>query len=457
MIRSIGRLLTNEVMGFLSLLALVTALVPFVFPLDPWLEKTLDGVEWVVIGLFVLEFSSSLSLAPDRRAFLTDPWRLLDAATILGPLASLLPMGSETFRSSIALRLLRAVRAAVFGLRFGRSLRGRAEREEGGPAGPPSVRVLREGASPEVQPATWDVVLLWSERPAGEWYHASSLDRARFAEVADASDLPPAVWERALGPTAFPRLEVVRDLTTLFLWFPLLSGEGEEFSVVRRGVLLVTRGRALLTLSASPIDLPERLLADLGRESADLPFSTRLALLLLAAVSDAFESVVGFLEREVRALEEIPVQEGRPEFFARTFRLKKELSAVQADLWRVRAMLTSIADGRSTAFAGEAVQARARLLADQADYLYETASNAREGVLSIIDLHLNVVSFQMNKVMRFLAVVSALGLIPAVVGGLFGMNLVDNPWPITLPQLTFCVASAMSFALYFFGVKGWLR
>ena len=31
--------------------------------------------------------------------------------------------------------------------------------------------------------------------------------------------------------------------------------------------------------------------------------------------------------------------------------------------------------------------------------------------------------------------VSVLGLIPAVIGGLFGMNLIDNPWPITLPQV----------------------
>ena len=43
----------------------------------------------------------------------------------------------------------------------------------------------------------------------------------------------------------------------------------------------------------------------------------------------------------------------------------------------------------------------------------------------------------MNRVMRVLAVVSVLGLIPAVVGGLLGMNLADNPWPVTLPQVTF--------------------
>jgi Mg2+ and Co2+ transporter CorA len=63
----------------------------------------------------------------------------------------------------------------------------------------------------------------------------------------------------------------------------------------------------------------------------------------------------------------------------------------------------------------------------------------------------------MNRVMRVLAVISVLGLIPAVVGGLFGMNLIDNPWPWTLKQVSFCVGFAMTMCLYFFFVKGWLR
>jgi len=59
--------------------------------------------------------------------------------------------------------------------------------------------------------------------------------------------------------------------------------------------------------------------------------------------------------------------------------------------------------------------------------------------------------------MRVLAVVSVLGLIPALVGGLFGMNLADSPWPFTLPQVTFAVCAGMVTCLYFFVVKGWLR
>ena len=92
-----------------------------------------------------------------------------------------------------------------------------------------------------------------------------------------------------------------------------------------------------------------------------------------------------------------------------------------------------------------------------ADYLYETVVNIRDEVLSVMELHLNIVSFDMNRVMRVLAVVSVLGLIPAVIGGLFGMNLIDNPWPFTLPQVAFAISFGMVVGLYLFFVKGWLR
>ncbi|MPM82491.1 Cobalt/magnesium transport protein CorA [bioreactor metagenome] len=120
-------------------------------------------------------------------------------------------------------------------------------------------------------------------------------------------------------------------------------------------------------------------------------------------------------------------------------------------------MLRELAEGRSK-LPGSSVQVPFfRDLSERADYLYETVNNIREGVLSLIELHLNVVSFEMNRVMRVLAVVSVLGLIPAVIGGLFGMNLADNPWPFTLPQVTFAVGTGMVTCLYFFVMKGWLR
>jgi Mg2+ and Co2+ transporter CorA len=63
----------------------------------------------------------------------------------------------------------------------------------------------------------------------------------------------------------------------------------------------------------------------------------------------------------------------------------------------------------------------------------------------------------MNRFLKLLAVVSFLGLIPSVAGGLLGMNVAGNPWPVSLGQVAFCVAMGMATSLYVFAVKGWLK
>jgi Mg2+ and Co2+ transporter CorA len=213
---------------------------------------------------------------------------------------------------------------------------------------------------------------------------------------------------------------------------------GTEFGAHRNGLLLLATSKTLFTFSGHSTDLQAEVAATFSRVSIpESPFPSRVVLAFLRVVLDRNEDVVGRFERELARLEEVPVRESRSDSLERTFRLKKELSAAQSDLWRLKGLLAALAENRAT-LPGIGAEARELFLGglvNDAEYLYETVVNTREGLLSLIDLHLNVVSFEMNRVMRVLAVVSVLGLIPAVIGGLLGMNLVDNPWPATLPQI----------------------
>jgi Mg2+ and Co2+ transporter CorA len=89
--------------------------------------------------------------------------------------------------------------------------------------------------------------------------------------------------------------------------------------------------------------------------------------------------------------------------------------------------------------------------------LYEQFGGLKESLQSLIELHMNVTSFEMNKFMKLLAIVGFLGLIPSVAGGLLGMNVAGNPWSVTLGQVAFGIAMGMAVSLYVFAIKGWLR
>ena len=98
------------------------------------------------------------------------------------------------------------------------------------------------------------------------------------------------------------------------------------------------------------------------------------------------------------------------------------------------------------------------VLLSSLDALHEKFVELKESLTSLLELHMNVTSFEMNKFMKLLAIVGFLGLIPSVAGGLLGMNVEGNPWSVTLGQVAFVIAMGMAIcAVHCSAIKGWLR
>lgn len=443
-----ARILSEAVMGFLALGALSLGLVPLLFPVPPGVAAGIDLAEWIIVGLFALEYVAHLAVAPDRARFVADPWRILDAAIILAALASLLPFVSDSARNMLALRILRLFRALLFGFRAGRGLQGTfATPVRPVPSGPPRVSALGEAdAAPRT--AEWSRLLAWSTGTAREWVHASNLDPQRLRELAQAVGIPPVVVEAGLHESSYPRLDAGAKWTALTLSVP-----SKEDIHRRDPVMLLVAEDDLLSVALHPLEVQA---PPSGGDA--LPWGPRCALDLVRRILARNEDLSGRLEAASRALEEIPAGESPGSFFEETFRLKRALSMARGDLWRLRSLLEMLGDGRRT-LPGLDEEGRrlAGRLAEEADFLYETVDNLRESVLSLIDLHINVAAHDTNRFMRLVAIASTLGLIPAIAGGLLGMNLLDSPWPVTLGQVAFATLVLILAVLYAFLAKGWLR
>ena len=61
-----SRVLNEAVMGFLALIALATAIGPLVFDASPATDRLLGVVDWVVLGLFVVEFIVQFAVGTGR-------------------------------------------------------------------------------------------------------------------------------------------------------------------------------------------------------------------------------------------------------------------------------------------------------------------------------------------------------------------------------------------------------
>lgn len=449
-------ILSDVFLGFLAIVAVGLSLAPALFRLPIPVQSGFEAAQWAIISLFGLEYAVGFSRAEQKKRFLLDPWRLIDAATVLIPLATLLPGASEALRSSPVLRLIRVLRVASLGIRAGGILvkqdRARVTTRSSGPA---QVQLIATDSSSATRAVTWPEFLAWARDPGTECYSVVNATTSDITAIASAIGISQDLIQSHLLGASYPHLESSGKYVFLFLWVPQLAAQGT--SVNRSRLLVLANKKGVITLSPSPALLGEvSQLRSPGALNA-LPFSSRILCSFLSTVLERHQLLVDRFEQDLRDLEDLPVRESRQAFFERTFRLKKDIAATQADLWRLKGLLEVAAEsGLGLPGAGPGLEFL-RTLAEKAEYLYETATNLREGLLSVIELHLNVVSFEMNRVMRLLAVVSVLGLIPAVIGGLFGMNLSDNPWPLTLPQVTFIVCGAMTICFYFFFVKGWLR
>ena len=448
MLSRVAGVLNEAVMGFLALAALGFGLAPFLFELPSGVEQGFDVAEWAIVGLFALEYAANFALSTDRRKFALDPWRVLDALIIIAALLSLLPAVSDAARSTPVLRMLRLFRILLFGPRVGHGLQRPAVTPlRPAASGEPQVTVLRPG-EPAPRKCDWHELLRWAAAPTSDWLHASNLAPDRLKEIATAAGVPHVMIEAALHESSYPRIEAGARWTALTVSLPSIGD-----SIHRDPVLLLVSASDVLSLATHPLDLQQ-----LPAQAGALPWGPRCALHIIRLVLARNEELAGRLERTVRQLEELPANESPDRFFAQTFRLKRALSTAKGDLWRLRGLLEMLADGRRV-LPGVGPEQRESFahLAEEADYLYETVDDIRESVLSLIELHIDIAAHETNRFMRLLAIVSVLALIPAIAGGLLGMNLGDAPWTVTLGQVAFGTLILMLGVLYTFMAKGWLR
>jgi Mg2+ and Co2+ transporter CorA len=448
MLRRLSAFLSEAVMGFLALAALGTGLAPFLFSLTPTAESVVDALEWAIIATFALEYVVQFTVASDRDAYVRDPWRILDAAIVVGSVASLLPSITDAARTMPALRILRLFRVLLFGVRAGHGVGTPAlPVPRRLPEGPPRVARLLCGSDAAL-PAEWADLLRWAASPTSEWVHASNLSPQRLREAAEAAGVAHVMVDAALNESSFPRLE------SELRWSALTLSVPSQTDILRRDpVLMLLTEDDVLSLAQHPLDFGQPPAA-----YAELPWGPRCALDVVRRVLARNEELAARLEREVRDLESLPADQSPDRFFEATFRLKRALSVAKGDLWRLRGILEMLAEGRrALPGLGEQGREAAARLVEEADYLYETVDNARESVLSLIDLHINVAAHETNRFMRLVAIMSTLGLIPAITGGLLGMNLADSPWSVTLGQVAFATLVLILGVLYAFMAKGWLR
>lgn len=456
---------SEDLMIGLAVILACVVILPIIFTFSHAMLVLFDYINYIIIIIFILEYLLKLYIAESRREFVLDIRHVLDLFIIVIALLDLTKMEFvphlilEQGKLSPVLRLLRVFLTIA--------LAGRtAERVKDdrpliiSPQTPHELQIgiLDAEGNRIVTQNTQSIHSIPKDKPL--WVDLQSVTEKNLDFIKERFDVHPDIIENKLIRESFPRIECNKDNTLIFLWDSRLKArdyDERSLNIVSNDMLIICEKSRLLTISTRKSDLFEIISsAKLPRNQDD--FAVSIMHALFQKKIEDYGAIVQRIERKTLEFEEIPVNMTSPQFLETTFHFRKEIQKIISNLWHFKKILEHIKDSKATLNGIDHTHDPVfDSFYDEAEYICETAQNIKESLISLIELHINTVSYDMNRVMKVIAVITCLAVIPSTIGGLLGENLMDQPYQVTINEVFFVVASLMLLGLYVFYKKNWLR
>ncbi|MFH1038431.1 MAG: CorA family divalent cation transporter [PVC group bacterium] len=453
--KKIYAVFSDDLMVLLALLLIPATLLPLIFTFSSFTITVFLAVNYFVIAMFVAEYVLKLWAADDRRRFFLNPWHLLDLVIVILALLDFVPDIPGGGRFAPLLRLIRLSRLfAVAGRTVGRAA---PARRRAPPAPPQSrLRVTLIDESLKAVPSRREDLASLAQRTAPSWIDLQEVSALDLDAICSALQIPGFELQSKVLKETFPQIDYYPRFTSILVKDSRLvtAGGGVRDLVIRRGnFLIICSGKLIVTLSAGDSDLLPRL-TETRLQPEGEGFSLKVLVSILALKNRDYEDILDAIEQETIMLEEEPAGKLKQSFLDETFSLKRMITDINNILRHSCQVLVELRE-RAVALdcAGSEQLVLFKKLSDESAYLYEISDNTRERIVSLIDLSINTVSLNMNRVMRMLAVITCLGLIPSIAGGLLGMNLTGNPWRASIYEVSLLLLMAMLVAFYLFWKK----
>jgi Mg2+ and Co2+ transporter CorA len=473
---AVYRIFNDDVMiGLVAVLALAVIFPVLDHDLSSGMKVILDYVNYVVIGAFIAEYVLKLYVEDKSRiSFVTDPLHVLDIIIIIialldfSPLALSIPIISNSGELSPMLRLLRLLRIPLRGL-LALGLASKAKTLEDNkkkPDEPAPDRLLKistldeEGNTRGYSKGT--LSLEKDGKPL--WVDFQEITKDDLSYIEEITEISGEEIKKKLIEGSFPRIDHIGEIPSILLWDSRIENKSDlTTEITSPRMLVVLKDANIITLTTDKSELFTRVNRPKDQINKKNLIVEVLFSLLKLKMND-YGKIVHEIENKISEFEEIPIDKTSPEFLHKTFLFKKEIQQVSDNLWHFHQVLDQIITKEDLLNLGinENHRRNINTLHSESKYICRTARNVKQSLDTLIELHINTVSYDLNRIMRVIAVITCLAIIPSVIGGLLGVNLVmENGdsigFQLYIPEVVFLVCSLMLLGLYAFYKMGWLR
>lgn len=458
----------QEVMGVLALLLIPILLLLDFVPLTPGVFAFLSIIDVAIWIFFILEYVCRLIVAENRVAYIVSPWNLLDLIIIAVPaIALVLGAGYGLSRYLRVLRVMQAFQVLYVGAK------GAKNQIDGKSAGDMAIRPEQEmqirtialsGTPGNGGVPGWDILSPESITPDINTHHMwvdfSGYSKSDYPVLSEITHIPPYILDERLRERAYPRFYNAGKFMTVFLKIPRVNreyGDTEIWDITWDGLLVAFSADQVMTFSKSGHEIVDNTLGD-GLDQGIVLDGPGVLYLCVNRSLDIIEDLILSAEEQLVCLETRQVSRLPRNFLSMMYTSQKELSRVTSGLLHTKTALEEVcSSGGEISCLDEVRAGRLHSLTDRVSLLYDTANHVSDSFSWMADYYLNITSFSMNRVMKILTVLTAMTMIPTLIGGFLGTNLIGNPWPITLLQMITLVGLLMFITAWIYYNLGWLR
>ncbi|VVB90344.1 Cobalt/magnesium transport protein CorA [uncultured archaeon] len=458
---TVYQIFTDNLMIVLALLLIPVIFLPFLFKFSHFMLVLFRAVSYVIIVIFALEYFLKLYVADSRRAYATNPWHVLDLLIVAISLVIFLPRipFADIGRTSPMLRLLRVTRIfAVAGRTVKRAVPVKPIERAMPSVSRMKINMLTDGKIKKG--ALKEDIFSLLATSGYNWIDLQDVSEVDIGFISDVLKIPGVLLTSKIIKESYPKIDFFSDFTSIFIRDMKLRSEGtgiRDIDISRNNMLIILADNYIATISADKSEIFDQVISD-GPVMEKEEFIVSILYSIFRRKITDYDEIVRLFEQRVIAMEELPAGLARPSFLGDTFYFKKDIQIIHSNLWHFTQVLKAVRSSKIPAGGlKESYLPLFGILYDESTYLFETSENVRDNLISLIDLHINTVSVGLNKVMRILAVITSLGLIPSIISGLFGVNLIDSPYPVRISEVFFLELSIMLLAAYAFYRRGWLR
>jgi Mg2+ and Co2+ transporter CorA len=466
--RLVDGIFRQEVMGGLALLLIPLLLLLDFVPLAPGVFAFLSIIDVAIWVFFILEYVCRLIVAENRVAYIVSPWNILDLIIIAVPAIALV-MGAG-YGISRYLRVLRVMQAFQVLYVGAKGEKNKIDRKSAGdvatPPGPGlRIRTIALPNTPgtDAVPA-WDTLspesITRDINTHHTWVDFSGYSKSDYPVLSEITHIPLYILGERLKERAYPRSYNAGKFMTVFLKIPRVNreqGDAEIWDITWDGLLVAFSADQVMTFSKSGHEIVDKALVD-GIDQDIVLDGPGVLYLCVNRSLDIIEDLILSAEEQLVCLETRQVSRLPPNFLSMMYTSQKELSRVTSGLLHTKNALEEVChSGGEISCLDEVRVGRLHSLTDRVSLLYDNADHVSDSFSWMADYYLNLTSFSMNRVMKILTVLAAMTLIPTLIGGFLGTNLVGNPWPVTLLQMITLVGLLMFFTAWIYYNLGWLR